>query len=536
MLNKFQIKRSYVDLLIIPLVIIYLLYAVAYIGETSFVVNGERYYALFDDAMISMRYARNLADGYGLVWNPGSEAVEGYSNPLWVVYMALLHLLPLSVSKVSLAVQLSGMLFMAANLVAVKKLGDELTDNPWVGLLAAFLSAFYMPLNNWALQGMEVSVLVLMVTIAVIWAIRLVKQEKFSVWLYVLLGIGTLIRIDMAVPYLAIMLYLVWMDAENRKKHLMWGLGLLAVFLVGQTLFRYVYYRDLLPNTYYLKMTGVPMWFRAGSGLYTYLQFIWTTNWFLYVIPVVFLLGTRDRFGILLVLVFLAQSAYSIYVGGDAWEHRGGANRFIAIAMPIFFTAFCYTLDQARQTIFKTQPYWLRAAGWLAMFAIVAVSLVSFGTMIDENYINRLMLNRQPLFVKGTERYTQMGLWINEFTEKPASVAVVTAGAIPYFSERPAVDLMGKSDAVIARGPMRVKLNRKGMQEFRPGHTKWDYAYSIGVLKPDVLAQLWDETAEEAVPYLEGVYRQVVIDEIPIYVRIDSPNIKWDVLEKLASP
>ena len=32
-----------------------------------------------DDALISLRYARNLLGGHGLVWNPG-EYVEGYSN------------------------------------------------------------------------------------------------------------------------------------------------------------------------------------------------------------------------------------------------------------------------------------------------------------------------------------------------------------------------------------------------------------------------------------------------------------------------
>ena len=37
-----------------------------------------------DDAFISLRYAWNLAHGAGLVYNPG-EAVEGYSNLLWVL-------------------------------------------------------------------------------------------------------------------------------------------------------------------------------------------------------------------------------------------------------------------------------------------------------------------------------------------------------------------------------------------------------------------------------------------------------------------
>ena len=41
-----------------------------------------------DDAFISFRYARNLVRGHGLVFNPG-EAVEGYTNFLWTLGLAL---------------------------------------------------------------------------------------------------------------------------------------------------------------------------------------------------------------------------------------------------------------------------------------------------------------------------------------------------------------------------------------------------------------------------------------------------------------
>ena len=42
---------------------------------------------LTDDAFISFRYARNLLDGHGLVFNPG-ERVEGYTNFLWTLELA----------------------------------------------------------------------------------------------------------------------------------------------------------------------------------------------------------------------------------------------------------------------------------------------------------------------------------------------------------------------------------------------------------------------------------------------------------------
>lgn len=529
-------KKLISDLLVFALMAVYALYAWNYIQETSFVIKGERYYALFDDAMISMRYAQNLAQGYGPVWNPGEMPVEGYSNPLWVVYMALLHLLPIAMSKISLVVQLSGLVSIAASLFVIKRVGDELSSSPLVGLLAALLTAFYMPLNNWALQGMEVSVLVLMVSTAAWMALRTAKTGRFNAWLYVLLGVSTFVRIDMAVPYVVILLYLLWADAANRRRHLIWGVGILVGSLAVQTLFRLVYYGELLPNTYYLKVTGIPLWFRIGAGLYAFLQFVWTTNWILYLIPLVYILAVRDRYGLLLVGIFLAVSAYSIYVGGDAWEHRGGANRFIAVGMPLFFVAFTYTLDQVRVTLLKQQPTWIQAVGWLTQVAVVLVCVFSFSNMIDQNFLNRMLLRRQPLFVRGTERYTNMGLLIKEFTEPQAQVAVVTAGAIPYFAERPAVDLMGKSDAVIAREPMRTNLSRQALQDFRPGHTKWNYAYSITEQQPDVIAQLWDETTDEAQSYMAGDYRRVVFDEIPMYLRLDSPYIDWDTVEQLADP
>ncbi|HEY4491844.1 MAG TPA: hypothetical protein VI958_07560, partial [Acidobacteriota bacterium] len=40
-----------------------------------------------DDIFIGFRYAQNLVDGRGLVYNTG-ERVEGYTNFLWVLIMA----------------------------------------------------------------------------------------------------------------------------------------------------------------------------------------------------------------------------------------------------------------------------------------------------------------------------------------------------------------------------------------------------------------------------------------------------------------
>src|SRR3954452_12539716 len=104
---------------------------VAFIVRTPITFEGRTYFWLFDDAMISMRYARNLADGHGLVWNAG-ERVEGYSNFLWTLVMAAVHGLGFGDSGASLAMMAIGVaLLLAIALVAGRIAAILAPDAGW---------------------------------------------------------------------------------------------------------------------------------------------------------------------------------------------------------------------------------------------------------------------------------------------------------------------------------------------------------------------------------------------------------------------
>jgi hypothetical protein len=67
-------------LVVIGLTCAFVIWSAGFIYRSSFMaLDGARYFSLFDDAMISMRYAWNLSHGNGLVWNAG-ERVQGYTN------------------------------------------------------------------------------------------------------------------------------------------------------------------------------------------------------------------------------------------------------------------------------------------------------------------------------------------------------------------------------------------------------------------------------------------------------------------------
>ncbi|MBI2074777.1 MAG: hypothetical protein HYT83_02980, partial [Candidatus Levybacteria bacterium] len=347
------IKKYYITLIII----FYSFYSLLLILRSSFTINGVRHFVLFDDEMISMKYANNFAHGFGLVWNQGTEKVEGFTNLLWTLYMALFHLFPIPREKISLVIQISGMIFLAINIVFVKKIAEFITNK---SLLQVFLSviftAFYFPLNNWSVVlGTEVSILTLFTSIAVFLALKSVKEKKFSFLLYLILGLGTLVRMDMVIPSLTIIFFLLFVDKENRINNLLFGLPFFFFFIFSQTLFRIWYYKEMLPNTYYLKLTGFPAFLRITRGIYVAFNFMSSV---IFLIPLLLLKFKRNKYILLLFAVFTSQLTYSIYIGGDVWEYFGGSNRYISIVMPLFFVlfsaAFFEVYSYLNQTIKRT--------------------------------------------------------------------------------------------------------------------------------------------------------------------------------------
>ncbi|MFN8414534.1 MAG: hypothetical protein U0Z26_19300 [Anaerolineales bacterium] len=510
----------------------YIYYIYRYIVATSFLIGNKTYYILFDDAMISMRYAYNLAHGLGLVWNFG-ERVEGFTNPLWVGIMALIHLLPIGLNQTGLYVQILGGSFLTLNLFFVKKIVEYFTDDLFVMLSTVALTAFYAPLNSFGLLGMEVSLLALMIS-AVVW-FALKSDNKFNIWVYILLAIATLVRFDMAVPYLVILTVLSITQKEERKQHLMWGLGLLILFLGGQTIARYLYYGDFLPNTYYLKVEGWNTTLKTLRGLYALVQFVYFSNWVLIFIPLSILFFRRDWKVLLLALLFCGQIAYSVYVGGDAWENHGGANRYIVITMPLFFILFSWSVVEVLKTAFhKLDNQLVLETTWRSVFLIVFVfSILSLNALLgDWKSIERWNLSRKPDYVAGNERNLQISLALENVTKPGASIAVVGAGTIPYLlPDRYAIDILGKADPYIAHQTVHGPMSIADIPNMRPGHMKWDYAYTFGKLKPDVIVSLWEGTTAEAEPYLKDYLYKSIGTGIKVYLRKDSPNINWELLQ-----
>src|SRR5262249_33541612 len=105
-----------------------------------------------DDAFISLRYARNLARGLGLVFNP-AERVEGYTNFLWTVWLSLPFRLGLDRVAFSYA---TGLALFAGTLVVAMRLARSLLPEAWAAplMLLAILGANHT-FSAYATGGLE---------------------------------------------------------------------------------------------------------------------------------------------------------------------------------------------------------------------------------------------------------------------------------------------------------------------------------------------------------------------------------------------
>jgi arabinofuranosyltransferase len=509
-----------------------------FIFRTSFLVDGERYFCLQDDAMISMRYAKNLTSGFGLVWNPGGERVEGFTNPLWVLFMAGLHLLPIPASKISLLVQVSAAAFLLTNLAFVARMSRQADSSATVSLLAVILTAFYLPLVNWALQGMEVSVLALLTSGSVLLALRALRTGRVSLLLYGVMALGTLIRPDMVVPYIAISAFLIIADRSNRWRHACLAALILTTSLVLQTGFRIAYFGDPLPNTYYLKLSGYPLTLRLSRGLYVFSKFAVQMGFLFFLLPILSVLVRRDRVGRLLISVFASLACYSIYAGGDAWEEWGGSNRYVSVAMPCFFVLLARSLADVSRLIGTAAKMSraLAATLWVpprserfAYLTLALSALLSLNSTRGGDALGEWALRLRPIQTDVNQKNVELAIALMDLSRPNAKIAVMMAGVVPYFLDRYAIDLLGKSDAHVAHLPMHRFHGLRSLIFFTPGHLKWDFEWSINRFRPDIVLHV--AGTDEARRILEARYSEAVVRGESVFVLLDSESISWSLLE-----
>jgi hypothetical protein len=142
-----------------------------------------------DDAYITYRYARNIVEGVGMVYNPG-QPVLGTTTPLYTLLMAMLAAGLRSSAYPAISVALNA-LADGATAALLYRLARRMLDHPLPGALLGLLWAISPMSVTFAIGGMETSVSILLM----VGAFSMYLDGR-TVWAFGLAALATLARPD----------------------------------------------------------------------------------------------------------------------------------------------------------------------------------------------------------------------------------------------------------------------------------------------------------------------------------------------------
>lgn len=457
--------------------------------------GGERFFWLDDDMMVSMRYAMNFGRGEGLRWNAGEPAVEGYTNFLWTLVLSIPHALG-APSRLAAAFPLAlDSAIFAGVVVLFMALAVRARVAPSLALAGGLALASNRWLVHWTVAGSEVAPMAL--ALIAIHALatgrgRLGSSRRRPIALGVLLAAVSLLRADGLVlvaahaPALALLIRRERRRegvaqasspvSSNRRSPVWPMLAIPAVAALGHFLFRRAYYGEWLPNTYALKAVGIHMQAPMGFNYAQYLPILMGGACALHLLHAATARRPVER---ALAVVPWAVALYAAWIGGDELPEM----RFVAPVVPLLLLGAVRALNDACMrgasgivgqasclsrvaAVARNDPDRQDARPTAVALAILA--LATFKTLLLPYALRDLGAARY----EQERRNLEIGLMLRHNTAPDARVAHFWAGAAPYFSERPAIDLLGKCDARIAALPGKP-------YQWPPGHVKYDMSISL---------------------------------------------------------
>lgn len=507
----------------------FLVWSAAFIHHSSFTgIDGQRHFCLFDDAMISMRYAWNLSHGAGLVWNAG-ERVEGYTNLLMTLVMSLATLI-FDKSGAVLCIQIAGAGLMLGVACVTLRISDIVIQGvsdqrrSVVRALSFFCALAYYPLLYWTLMGMETGLLTLLLLLSVLYALRHAGgEDRASPFMVAgFMGLACLTRNDALIFAVLIWLYIA-LESSRRTagrggNHLLPAVGCFLLFVAGQAIFRRLYYGGWLPNTYTLKLAGMPLFSRIVNGAGFISPFLGEVAPIL-ILACIELRSTFWKPKALLMSIFLSAVLYQVYVGGDPWNYW----RIVSPAMPLLAILFI----DALLAITAAAPSG-QAGRFLRHPAALVLLTLSGLAYADWRFAPEISFQERPYQVLGNRENVNTAIALDRVTTDEASVGVFWGGAIPYFTGRRGVDFLGRCDPYVAqlRPDLSGRAGWDGMTSV-PGHNKYNMNYSVAILRPTYV-QRFEWGSQDLKEWARTHYATVYHHGVRLNLLKDSGAVLWD--------
>ena len=398
-----------------------------------------------DDSFIALRYSERLLEGKGLTWEDG-DRVEGYSNLLWILLCASLR--PLGLDWVTI-VRLLGITFTAATFVVLAR--TPLLQAPHRAARACMLVlAALAPVALWAIGGLEGPLALLLLTIGYARTGEVLADPRGRDWLPqcrsagLAFGLFALCRSEgplwggTAAMAVAVFARRGPAGIPNvLRRRLLWLVGPMVVAVAAHLAFRLSYYGEWVPNTAHAKLATSPKTIEVGLLYLNSAAHVLRSLLVPAALGALLGLFARRTRGLCLMCLFAlsAWTGYIAMIGGDWYP----LCRYLEGAFGPLVLLVGIGLQQMARWRHGGVLAWgvaLGCAGWARLDARLdpadpyqTVSAWEWQGRAVGEWLGRAFGSQQPL------------------------LALDPAGAVPFYSGLPCLDMLGLCDSHIAKAP-----------------------------------------------------------------------------------
>jgi arabinofuranosyltransferase len=434
----------------------------------GFWMLARRQYILIDDAYISFRYASNLANGHGLVWNPGVP-VEGYTCLSWVLMLSVIAAtgIDLTVPAVVLSV-----LFGLGCLELMRRIAgsDESIRGTRWEIVPGMLLASLPPFAHAMTSGMEETCFAFLTVLGIHLLVRSRERRSLRFWAGLTFAAACLTRPEGALVAAVALVAELAMRPDRRQglRELVVPALCVALTVTAHTAFRLVYYGYPFPNTFYAKVIVGGVTLERGAAHVA--GFLLAGGWLM-----LFGYPRTDRASRIrpwLVHGYALAIAYGLYLLSIGGDHP----RWYRFYVPLLPLTLLGVGERLRGWLDQRLPVPASKRSWVRVLAFSGACLLIGGVSLPFSEANEPIVGIIDLptkkLMQDVDRF---------FAEVPEDsfCAVAAIGHVGYrHLGLHILDIWGLTDTHIAH------LELKPSVKF--GHDKQDDAYVAG-MKPDYI-------------------------------------------------
>ncbi|AXF07067.1 hypothetical protein CUJ91_03450 [Paraburkholderia graminis] len=413
-----------------------------------------------DDALIYLRYLRNLFDGNGLTYNTG-DRFNGLTSPLYSYLLIVANLIAGNLQYATIF--LSFLFLCAAAITGAHLLCDNKYEQILCALLVVSFNYFYDTF------GMETSLFLFLTALALI----LYGRDQFFP-LGVVLGLLFITRSEGV--FLGAVLVGDYVLRTKKPPHAKYFIAP-AILLAGNFLFNYYYYGAFLPATGNAKIGQGKSGFWGEGLIFLHVQYM--KDAFLggsfkllsFMVPVGLLgmLTSLRKMSVRLVLGYLILlGAFYVFL------HIPNYHWYYA---PFYFFWLLFVSVGAWKVLKFTYVRSQESAVFMTLFLAFFLITAAFG------YRSFQISNVQ----RGSmDAYRNIGGWLKDNTVNNSVIAMVEIGTVGWYSHRYIIDILGLTNRYnadyIARGDVYSWLSKYSPDYILVHQPLWRFEVSVNCL------------------------------------------------------